>query len=52
MVEEAGKAYSSSSSPLVPAADETQHEQVYRIFQDICGPHQRPLFRENQQIAV
>uniref|UniRef100_A0A8C3GJJ6 Interferon regulatory factor 8 n=1 Tax=Cairina moschata TaxID=8855 RepID=A0A8C3GJJ6_CAIMO len=46
VMEDAGKAYSS------PAADETQHEQVYRIFQDICGPHQRPLFRENQQIAV
>uniref|UniRef100_A0A8B9T900 Interferon regulatory factor 8 n=1 Tax=Anas platyrhynchos TaxID=8839 RepID=A0A8B9T900_ANAPL len=51
VVEDTEKAYSSSSSPLVPAANETQHEQVYRIFQDICGPHQRPLFRENQQIA-
>uniref|UniRef100_A0A8B9PWS1 Interferon regulatory factor 8 n=1 Tax=Apteryx owenii TaxID=8824 RepID=A0A8B9PWS1_APTOW len=50
VVEEAGK--TCNSSPMLPIADETQHDQVYRIFQDICGPHQRPLFRENQQIAV
>ncbi|KAM4638589.1 interferon regulatory factor 8 isoform 6-T7 [Amazona ochrocephala] len=50
VVEEAGK--TCSSSPMLPIADETQHDQVYRIFQDICATHQRPLFRENQQIAV
>ncbi|KAM6409273.1 interferon regulatory factor 8 isoform 2-T2 [Rhynochetos jubatus] len=50
VVEEAGK--TCSSSPMLPIADETQHDQVYRIFQDICTTHQRPLFRENQQIAV
>lgn len=47
VMEEAGK---TCSSPMLP--DDVQQEQVYRIFQDICGPHQRPLFRENQQIAV
>lgn len=51
MVEEAGKTFG-GSSPMLPVADETQHDQVYRIFQDICATHQRPLFRENQQIAV
>ncbi|KAK4814274.1 hypothetical protein QYF61_013202 [Mycteria americana] len=50
VVEEAGK--TCSSGPMLPIADETQHDQVYRIFQDICATHQRPLFRENQQIAV
>ncbi|XP_074142390.1 interferon regulatory factor 8 [Sminthopsis crassicaudata] len=31
--------------------DIAQSEQIFR-FQDICGPHQRPFFRENQQITV
>ncbi|NWY35741.1 IRF8 factor, partial [Pheucticus melanocephalus] len=48
VVDEAGK--SCSSSPMLPMAEEPQHEQGYRIFQDICTP--RPLFRESQQIAV
>lgn len=48
MVDEAGK--TCSSSPMLPMADEPQHDQGYRIFQDICAT--RPLFRENQQIAV
>lgn len=48
VVDEAGK--SCSSSPMLPMAEEPQHEQSYRIFQDICAT--RPLFRENQQIAV
>uniref|UniRef100_A0A8C3S6K1 Interferon regulatory factor-3 domain-containing protein n=1 Tax=Chelydra serpentina TaxID=8475 RepID=A0A8C3S6K1_CHESE len=50
LVEEAGKVY--SGGPMLPVADETQHDQIFRIFQDICGAHQRPLFRENQQITV
>ncbi|XP_024058551.2 interferon regulatory factor 8 [Terrapene carolina triunguis] len=50
LVEEAGKVY--SSGPMLPVADETQHDQIFRIFQDICGTHQRPVFRENQQITV
>ncbi|XP_067396069.1 interferon regulatory factor 8 isoform X3 [Emydura macquarii macquarii] len=50
MVEDSRKTY--SSGPMLPVADETQHDQMFRIFQDICGTHQRPLFRENQQITV
>ncbi|NXM89190.1 IRF8 factor, partial [Oenanthe oenanthe] len=48
VVDEAGK--SCSSSPMLPMAEEPQHEQGYRIFQDVCPT--RPLFRESQQIAV
>ncbi|XP_019391512.1 PREDICTED: interferon regulatory factor 8 isoform X1 [Crocodylus porosus] len=50
LVEEGGRSY--SNSPMFPATEEMQPEQMFRIIQDICGPHQRPLFRESQQIAV
>ncbi|NXC02962.1 IRF8 factor, partial [Orthonyx spaldingii] len=50
VVDEAGK--TCSSSPMLPMAEEPQHDQGYRIFQDICTTHPRPLFRESQQIAV
>ncbi|NWJ08736.1 IRF8 factor, partial [Crypturellus undulatus] len=48
VLEEAGKPC--GGSPVLPGAEEAQPDQVYRIFQDICGT--RPLFRENQPIAV
>ncbi|XP_074057899.1 interferon regulatory factor 8 isoform X2 [Macrotis lagotis] len=36
---------------LQPPEDIASLDQVFR-FQDVCGPHQRPFFRENQQITV
>ncbi|XP_068941714.1 interferon regulatory factor 8 [Petaurus breviceps papuanus] len=48
--EEAGKSCSNTLM-LQPPEDMAQPDQVFR-FQDICGPHQRPFFRENQQITV
>ncbi|XP_036604271.1 interferon regulatory factor 8 [Trichosurus vulpecula] len=41
----------SNALMLQPPEDIGQPDQVFR-FQDICGPHQRPFFRENQQITV
>ncbi|XP_066493391.1 interferon regulatory factor 8 [Tiliqua scincoides] len=49
LVEEAGK---NNSSPPVFTVEDTHYDQMYRHFQDSCGPHQRPIFRENQQITV
>ncbi|KAL7979743.1 hypothetical protein Chor_004901 [Crotalus horridus] len=34
------------------AGEEAHYDQMYRNYQDSCGPHQRPIFRENQQITV
>ncbi|XP_020844889.1 interferon regulatory factor 8 isoform X2 [Phascolarctos cinereus] len=48
--DEAGK-NCSNALMLQPPEDIAQPDQVFR-FQDICGPHQRPFFRENQQITV
>ncbi|XP_027703450.1 interferon regulatory factor 8 [Vombatus ursinus] len=48
--DEAGK-NCSNAFMLQPPEDVAQPDQVFR-FQDICGPHQRPFFRENQQITV
>ncbi|XP_053256043.1 interferon regulatory factor 8 isoform X2 [Podarcis raffonei] len=50
LVEEAGK--SDSNSLIHPIGEELHYDQIYRNFQDSCGPHQRPIFRENQQITV
>lgn len=49
LVEEAGK---TNNSPPVFTVEEAHYDQMYRHFQDSCGPHQRPIFRENQQITV
>ncbi|XP_053126354.1 interferon regulatory factor 8 isoform X2 [Hemicordylus capensis] len=50
LVEEAGK--SEGSPPAFAMAEEVHYDQMYRNFQDSCGPHQRPVFRESQQITV
>ncbi|XP_054367193.1 interferon regulatory factor 8 isoform X2 [Mirounga angustirostris] len=50
LVEEAGKSCSAGS--LVQPLEEPQPDQVFRMFPDICASHQRPFFRENQQITV
>lgn len=50
MVEEAGKSCGAGS--LMPALEEPQPDQAFRMFPDICTSHQRPFFRENQQITV
>ncbi|XP_054856143.1 interferon regulatory factor 8 [Eublepharis macularius] len=50
LVENAGK--TDSSPPMLPMAEEVHYDQMYRNFQDSCGPHQRPIFRGNQQITV
>ncbi|XP_069073225.1 interferon regulatory factor 8 [Pleurodeles waltl] len=49
LVQEAEKSYGSAS---LHVPQEAQHEQMSHIVQDICGTHQRPFFRENQQITV
>ncbi|XP_061450449.1 interferon regulatory factor 8 isoform X2 [Rhineura floridana] len=50
LMEDTGK---SEGSPLIHSIGEELHyDQMYRNFQDSCGPHQRPIFRENQQITV
>lgn len=50
LVEEAGKSCGAGS--LMPALEEPQLDQAFRMFPDICTSHQRPFFRENQQITV
>ncbi|XP_032709701.1 interferon regulatory factor 8 isoform X2 [Lontra canadensis] len=50
LVEEAGKSCGGGS--LVQAPEEPQPDQVFRMFPDVCTSHQRPFFRENQQITV
>nr|XP_045361213.1 interferon regulatory factor 8 [Camelus bactrianus] len=50
LVEEAGKSCSAGS--MMQAPEEPQPDQVFRMFPDICASHQRPFFRENQQITV
>ncbi|XP_050021232.1 interferon regulatory factor 8 isoform X1 [Alexandromys fortis] len=50
MMEEAGKTCGAGS--LMPALEEPQLDQTFRMFPDICASHQRPFFRENQQITV
>lgn len=50
LVEEAGKSCGASS--MVQPPEESQPDQVFRMFPDICASHQRPFFRENQQITV
>ncbi|XP_007531585.1 interferon regulatory factor 8 isoform X2 [Erinaceus europaeus] len=32
--------------------EDPQSDHVFRVFPDICASHQRPFFRENQQITV
>ncbi|XP_013918384.1 PREDICTED: interferon regulatory factor 8-like [Thamnophis sirtalis] len=50
LVEEARK---NETGPMGhPAGEEVHYDPMYRNFQDSCGPHQRPIFRENQQITV
>ncbi|XP_044516480.1 interferon regulatory factor 8 isoform X1 [Gracilinanus agilis] len=39
------------NSLMIQPPEEPHPDQVFR-FPDICGPHQRPFFRENQQITV
>ncbi|KAM7057875.1 interferon regulatory factor 8 [Molossus nigricans] len=50
LVEEAGKSCAAGS--MMQAPEEPQPDQVFRMFPDICASHQRPFFRENQQITV
>ncbi|XP_059855054.1 interferon regulatory factor 8 isoform X3 [Delphinus delphis] len=50
LVEEAGKSCSAGS--VMQAPEEPLPDQVFRMFPDICASHQRPFFRENQQITV
>lgn len=50
LVEEAGKTCGTGS--MVPPPEDPQPDQVFRMFPDICASHQRPFFRENQQITV
>ncbi|XP_074864872.1 interferon regulatory factor 8 isoform X2 [Carettochelys insculpta] len=51
LVEEAAKNY--NNSPMLPVAEDAQHDQVFRILPDVWQTHQRPQFnRENQQITV
>ncbi|XP_029781974.1 interferon regulatory factor 8-like [Suricata suricatta] len=50
LVEEARKSCGPSS--VVQPPEEPQQDQVFRMFPDICASHQRPFFRENQQITV
>ncbi|XP_073911626.1 interferon regulatory factor 8 isoform X2 [Castor canadensis] len=50
LVEEAGKSCGAGSTMQVP--EEPQPDQAFRMFPDICASHQRPFFRENQQITV
>ncbi|KAG8144165.1 hypothetical protein E2320_001276 [Naja naja] len=50
LVEEARK--NETSAVGHPVGEEVHYDPMYRNFQDSCGPHQRPIFRENQQITV
>ncbi|XP_004704575.1 interferon regulatory factor 8 isoform X2 [Echinops telfairi] len=49
LVEEAGK---SCAGSLVQVPEEPSADAVFRMFPEICASHQRPFFRENQQITV
>uniref|UniRef100_A0A8I5N381 Interferon regulatory factor 8 n=1 Tax=Papio anubis TaxID=9555 RepID=A0A8I5N381_PAPAN len=50
LAEEAGKSCGAGS--VMQAPEEPPPDQVFRMFPDICASHQRPFFRENQQITV
>lgn len=50
LVEDAGKSCGAGS--VLPASEEPQPDQAFRMFPEICASHQRPFFRENQQITV
>uniref|UniRef100_A0A8C5SJJ7 Interferon regulatory factor 8 n=1 Tax=Laticauda laticaudata TaxID=8630 RepID=A0A8C5SJJ7_LATLA len=50
LMEEARK--NETSAVGHPVGEEVHYDPMYRNFQDSCGPHQRPVFRENQQITV
>uniref|UniRef100_A0A2K6A980 Interferon regulatory factor 8 n=1 Tax=Mandrillus leucophaeus TaxID=9568 RepID=A0A2K6A980_MANLE len=50
LAEEAGKSCGAGSVMQTP--EEPPPDQVFRMFPDICASHQRPFFRENQQITV
>ncbi|KAM4833929.1 interferon regulatory factor 8 [Thomomys bottae] len=50
LAEEAGKGC--GAGPAMQALEEPQPDQSFRMFPDICASHQRPFFRENQQITV
>ncbi|KAJ7311885.1 hypothetical protein JRQ81_006201 [Phrynocephalus forsythii] len=49
LVDQGGK---NEGSSLIPPGEEVHYDPMYRNFQDSCVPHQRPIFRENQQITV
>lgn len=50
LLEEAGKSCGTGSMMHTP--EEPQPDQAFRMFPEICASHQRPFFRENQQITV
>ncbi|XP_006888850.1 PREDICTED: interferon regulatory factor 8 [Elephantulus edwardii] len=50
LMEDAGKSCGVGSMMQVP--EDPQTDQVFRMFPDMCTAHQRPFFRENQQITV
>ncbi|XP_048211004.1 interferon regulatory factor 8 isoform X2 [Perognathus longimembris pacificus] len=50
LAEEAGE--SCGAGPAMQAPEEPQPDQTFRMFPDICASHQRPFFREQQQITV
>lgn len=50
LMEEVGKSCGASSTLQAP--EEPPPDQAFRMFPDICASHQRPFFRENQQITV
>lgn len=50
LVEEASKSCGGGSLAQTPEAP--QLDQFFRMFPDVCTSHQRPFFRENQQITV
>ncbi|MBZ3870709.1 Interferon regulatory factor 8 [Sciurus carolinensis] len=50
LMEEVGR--SCGAGPLPQAPEEPLPDQAFRMFPDLCASHQRPFFRENQQITV
>uniref|UniRef100_A0A8C9UM74 Interferon regulatory factor 8 n=1 Tax=Spermophilus dauricus TaxID=99837 RepID=A0A8C9UM74_SPEDA len=50
LMEEVGKSCGVGS--LLQAPEEPPPDQAFRMFPDVCASHQRPFFRENQQITV
>lgn len=50
LMEEVGKSCGAGS--LLQAPEEPPPDQAFRMFPDVCASHQRPFFRENQQITV